>query len=63
MVSVAATALAAFAFAMGYALRCAISLPARRALPPATARQIKRARNASRAHLPSLDDFDNEVTR
>lgn len=47
-------ALLVFIFAMGYALRCAVEpppLPPRAELPPATARQLDRARRANRLDL------------
>lgn len=52
--SIVTVALLVFIFSMGYALRCAIELsplPPRAELPPATARQLDRARRANRADL------------
>lgn len=60
MMEIVAVALGAFCFAMGYALRaCAPPIARSRELPPATARQIDRARRANQ--LRPARDVDGEA--
>lgn len=66
-------AVVAFSFAIGYACAGRSTAERRTQLPPATARQIKRAQRASRAHLelaldskfisPANADFSEGETR